>query len=250
MPHGDKLQLDAKQVAWYRRQLDSASQQIQAAGDGAANLAGSVLTCGMVLLVTDNLEGSEVSTNQVIEFLRRFPDSGLSETVEARAFEKSLLKRRYKRRCTRTIAGCMARIQCLWMGVQMAVEDETHVTAWHHLQVQFALAHHCGATAGADCGALTRAISPGERAAAAMEPIPEATEETTTPTPNTSTRETAASVTTEPSEEGAVLKGSSPTTGQPGPLPTRSRRRRRSGLAAARRVRSAMRAGCSHHDSG
>ena len=113
MPRGDKLQLDAKQVAWYRRQLDSASQQIQAAGDGAANLAGSVLTCGMVLLVTDNLEGSEVSTNQGIEFLRRFPDSGLSETVEARAFEKSLLKRGTKRRCTRTIAGCMARIQCL-----------------------------------------------------------------------------------------------------------------------------------------
>ena len=83
-------------MAWYRRQLDSASQQIQAAGDGAANLAGCVLTCGMALLVTDNLEGSEVSTNQVIEFLRRFPDSGLSETVKARAFEKSLLKRRHK----------------------------------------------------------------------------------------------------------------------------------------------------------
>ena len=84
MPRGDKLQLDAKQVAWYKRQLDSAYQQIQAAGDGAANLAGCVLICGMVLLVTDNLEGSKVSTNQVIEFLRRFPDSGLSETVEAR----------------------------------------------------------------------------------------------------------------------------------------------------------------------
>ena len=96
MPRGDKLQLDAKQVAWYKRQLDSACQQIEAAGDGAANLAGSVLTCGMVLLVTDNLEGSEVSTNQVIEFLRHFPDSGLSGTVEARAFEKSLLKRRHK----------------------------------------------------------------------------------------------------------------------------------------------------------
>ena len=96
MPRGDKLQLDAKQVAWYKRQLDSAYQQIQAAGDGAANLAGCVLICGMVLLVTDNLEGSEVSTNQVIEFLRRFPDSGLSETVEARAFEKSLQKRRHK----------------------------------------------------------------------------------------------------------------------------------------------------------
>ena len=136
------------------------------------------------------------------------------------------------------------------MGVQMAVEDERHVTAWHHLQVWFALAHHCGATAGADCATLTRAISLGERAAAAaMEPIPEATEETTTPAPNTSTHETAPSVTTEPREEGAVLKGSPPATGQPGPLPARPRRRRRSGLAAARRVRSAMRAGRGRRDS-
>ena len=143
----------------------------------------------------------------------------------------------------------MARIQCLWMGVQMAVEDETHGTAWHHLQVRFALAHHCGATAGADCGALTRAISPGERAAAAMEPIPEATEETTTPAPNTSTHEIAASVTTEPREKGAVLKGSTPTTGQRGPLPARPRRKRRSELAAAHRASSAMRAGRGRRDS-
>ena len=97
MPRGEKLQLDAKQVAWFKRQLDSARQQIEAAGDGAANLAGSVLTCGMVLLVTDTLEGSEVCTNEVIEFLRRFPDCGLSgKNVEARAFEKSLQKRRHK----------------------------------------------------------------------------------------------------------------------------------------------------------
>ena len=82
-----------------------------------------------------------------------------------------------------------------------------------------------------------------------MEPIPEATKETTIPAPNASTHDIAASVTTEPREESVVLKGSPPATGQPGPLPARPWHRRRSGLAAARRVRSAMRAGRGRRDS-
>ena len=92
----------------------------------------------------------QVST-KVIEFLRRFPDCGLlGKTVAARAFEKSLLKRRH----------------------QMALHPD-HRWAYGKNPVPL--------DGGAD-GSRKRNTSPGERAAAAaMELIPDATEEYTIP---------------------------------------------------------------------
>ena len=88
-------QLNDKDFASAKRQTDSVLRQIRQASDGPVDLAGSVLTCGMVLFIIDS-HGQWASTEDIILLLQRFLECGLSATVTPRAFEKSINTRRFK----------------------------------------------------------------------------------------------------------------------------------------------------------